>query len=88
MSAPGEYDLDICIQAASALLLLDPWDERAVVALAEGLARSGRKIAARDFLADFAGRYERELEEQPSEDVKRAAVALNPRLVNRNLTNS
>ena len=79
LAAPGEYELDICIQAASALLLLDPWDERAVVALADGLARSGRKVAARDFLADFAGRYERELDEQVSDDVAQAAVALKTR---------
>jgi DNA-binding SARP family transcriptional activator len=79
LAVPGEYDLDICIQAASALLQLDPWDERAVVALAEGLARSGRRVAARDFLADFATRYERELDEQLSDDIRRAAVALNNR---------
>jgi len=76
MASPGEFELDISIQAASALLMLDPWDERAVVAMADGLARSGRRVAARDFITEFASRYERELDEPPSEEFRHAVSSL------------
>ena len=73
MASPGAFESEVSVQAASALLLLDPWDELAVVAMADGLARSGRRVAARNFLTEFATRYERELEEQPSEELRSAA---------------
>jgi DNA-binding SARP family transcriptional activator len=76
MASPGEFDPDVSLQAASALLMLDPWDERAVVAMAGGLAQSGRRVAARNFITDFASKYERELDEEPSEELRRAATAL------------
>jgi DNA-binding SARP family transcriptional activator len=76
LASPGEFEPDVSVQAASALLMLDPWDERAVVAMADGLARSGRRVAARKFITDFAAKYERELDEQPSEEFKHAASAL------------
>jgi DNA-binding SARP family transcriptional activator len=76
MALPGEFELDISVQAASALLMLDPWDERAVVAMADGLARSGRRVAARDFIAEFASRYERELDEPPSDEFRHAVTSL------------
>ena len=43
----GEFELDVSIQAASALLMLDPWDERAIVAMADGLA-GWPEVAARN----------------------------------------
>ena len=72
----GEFELDVSIQAASALLMLDPWDERAVVAMADGLARSGRKVAARDLISTFAENYEREISGEPSAELLQAAHTL------------
>ena len=37
-AAPGQFELDVSVQAASALLMLDPWDERAVVAMADAIS--------------------------------------------------
>jgi DNA-binding SARP family transcriptional activator len=74
--AESEYAPDMCHRAASALLLLDPWDERAVVALAQGLARSGQRVAARKVVVDFAARLEREMNEPASEDFLNAARAI------------
>ena len=44
--------------------------------MADGLARSGRRVAARTFITDFASRYERELDEAPSEEFMQSATAL------------
>ena len=76
VASPGDFAPDVCNRAASALLLLDPWDERAVVALAHGLARSGQRVAARKVVVDYAARLERDLDEQPSRDFMRAARSL------------
>ena len=76
MAPPGQFELDVSVQAASALLMLDPWDERVVVAMADALARSGRRVAARTVLTEFATRYERELDEPLSEELKHAASAI------------
>jgi DNA-binding SARP family transcriptional activator len=78
-ASPIEFSVEVSLLAASALLMLDPWDERAVVAMADGLGRSGRRVAARSLLTDFATRYERELEVEPSEEVARALTAVGPR---------
>jgi ATP/maltotriose-dependent transcriptional regulator MalT/DNA-binding SARP family transcriptional activator len=75
VASPADFAPDVCHRAASALLLLDPWDEKAVVALAHGLARSGQRVAARKVVIDFAARLERELDEQPSGDFVTAARA-------------
>jgi DNA-binding SARP family transcriptional activator len=82
MASPGEFDVDVSIQAASALLMLDPWDERAVVAMADGLARSGRRVAARTLIAEFATRYQRELDELPSEEFRHSASVVGGTLSN------
>jgi ATP/maltotriose-dependent transcriptional regulator MalT/DNA-binding SARP family transcriptional activator len=82
MAMPGEFAPEVSIQAASALLMLDPWDERAVVAMADGLSRSGRRVAARNFITDFANKYERELDEDPSEEFRHAVTALAARWSN------
>jgi DNA-binding SARP family transcriptional activator len=76
VASPGTFELDVSTQAASALLALDPWDEGAVVAMADGLARSGRRVAARNFLKGFVERYQRELNEAPSQELRHAMTAL------------
>jgi DNA-binding SARP family transcriptional activator len=72
---PSSYDLDVAVQAASAIVGLDPYDEAAVLALADCLARSGRRVAARDVVVDYARRLKTELEESPSDAVVSAAHA-------------
>jgi len=67
------YDIEVSIQAASALIALDPYDEGAVLALAESLSRSGRRVAARDLIVDYARRLQAELDEGPSPELTRAA---------------
>ncbi|MGQ0607995.1 MAG: BTAD domain-containing putative transcriptional regulator, partial [Chloroflexota bacterium] len=76
MGAHTSYDIDIALRAASALVNIDPFDEGATIALADCLARSGRKVAARDLLLEFAKHIRDELDEAPSAGLSDAAVAL------------
>lgn len=48
------FDIGVAIDAATALITLDPFDEAATQALAENLARSGRRRAAKDVLIRYA----------------------------------
>jgi DNA-binding SARP family transcriptional activator len=73
------YDADVALRAASALVTIDPFDEAATVALADCLAYSGRKVAARDLLVRFAAHLREELDEAPSADVAGAAAAISSR---------
>jgi DNA-binding SARP family transcriptional activator len=68
--------LDIATLAASALVTLDPFDEQATLALAECLAQSGRRVAARDLVIDFARRLQAEMEEGPSAELEAKARLL------------
>jgi DNA-binding SARP family transcriptional activator len=70
------YDVEVSSQAAAAILLLDPFDETATLALAECLARSGRKVAARKLVIDFARRLQEEMDMDPSPLVTQAAEGL------------
>lgn len=60
------YDLQVSTDAASALITLDPYDETATLALADGLRRSGRNRAARDLLKRYAELIEGDLSEGPT----------------------
>ncbi len=71
--AGSSYDNDVALEAASALVSIDPFDEAATLALAECLSAGGRRVAARDLLLDFARLIRDELDEPPSEAVERAA---------------
>ncbi len=75
MQASG-YELGVSLQAASALVTLDPFDEKAVLALADCLTRSGRRVAARDLIVDYATRLHAELDESPSQALTTAAQAV------------
>jgi DNA-binding SARP family transcriptional activator len=87
LSAGMAYDVDVSISAAMALISLDPFDEGAVIALAKCLADSGRRVAARDVIVDFARRISAELDEEPSADVVAAAQLFGARNgINRHLT--
>ena len=66
-SAGGAYDLQVAIDAATALVALDAFDESATIALAEGLARSGKLVAARKLLAKFMDELRTEFDEDPSD---------------------
>jgi DNA-binding SARP family transcriptional activator len=65
----GTFDTQVAIDAAAALVTLDPFDEAATAALAEGLSRSGRRRAARDLLVTYADQLRAELDDTPSESV-------------------
>jgi DNA-binding SARP family transcriptional activator len=69
------YDAELSALAASALIILDPFDERAILALADSFSRSGRRVAARDIIIDYARRLQSELDESPSDDLITAAQA-------------
>ena len=70
---PVAYDVDVALRAASALVLLDPYDEQATMALAEALSLTGRKVSARRLLVDYANRVRSELGEEVSTRVGIAA---------------
>jgi DNA-binding SARP family transcriptional activator/tetratricopeptide (TPR) repeat protein len=76
LGAPTRHTYEVATRAATALLDLDPYDEAALLALAECLAGSGRRFAARTLLVDYAQRVLRELDEEPSEDLIHAAAGL------------
>jgi DNA-binding SARP family transcriptional activator len=64
---PQHHELGV--RAASALLLLDDFDEAAQVALARRLAATGRRNAARDSITQFCRRLETELQDPPSDEL-------------------
>ncbi|HVL38635.1 MAG TPA: BTAD domain-containing putative transcriptional regulator, partial [Fimbriimonadaceae bacterium] len=70
------YEVEISTQAATALLAIDPFDEQATLALAECLALSGRRVAARDLVVGFAQRLQAELDEPPSPELAARARLL------------
>jgi DNA-binding SARP family transcriptional activator len=72
----GAYECEVSVQAALALLALDPFDESAVLALADGLSRSGRRVAAKQYVADFLLRLQEELDLEPSAKLRTAAASL------------
>ena len=62
---------------------IDPFDEAATLALADCLARSGQRVAARNLLVRYADQVQSELNEEPSSDSwleqgERAAVPVKP----------
>ena len=59
-------DSDLGVRAACALVALDNFDESAQIALADRLAESGRRSAARESIAQFSRRLRDELDEDPS----------------------
>jgi DNA-binding SARP family transcriptional activator len=75
--APGtSFDVEISTHAATALLGLDPYDEGAILALAECLSRSGRRAAAREVVIGFLRRIEIDLELEPTPEFKSAAAGM------------
>ena len=69
------YELRVATRAATALVSLDPYDEPAVLALVECLARSGRRRAARDLVVGFMRKVKSELDEEPSDELEQMAQA-------------
>jgi LuxR family transcriptional regulator, maltose regulon positive regulatory protein len=68
--------VEVAAQAASALLLVDPFDEGALICLAECMSRSGRRAAAQQIVADFARRMASDLDIEPSPQLVDAAKNL------------
>lgn len=76
-SAPSTlFEADIAERAATALILLDPFDEPAILALAETLSRTGRRVAARALMIDFVQRLRAEISEDPSPQFLHTAAGL------------
>ncbi len=67
---------DLGIRAASALIALDPFDEQAYLAIADRLAESGRRVAARELITRYARKLRSELDEPPSADLLSALTSL------------
>jgi DNA-binding SARP family transcriptional activator len=78
------YTHDVAAQAANALLLIDPFDEPALISLAESMHKSGRRAAAHQVIADFARRMASDLDIEPSPELLQTAANLG--LVKRVLT--
>jgi DNA-binding SARP family transcriptional activator len=75
--SPGtSFDLEVAAHAATALLNLDPFDEGAILALAECLNRTGRRAAARRMVADFLKRMESDLDLEPTHEFQAQAAEL------------
>jgi DNA-binding SARP family transcriptional activator len=72
-SPSTSFEVAVSAQAAGALINLDPYDEPAVLALADCLAQSGRRAAAKQVLLDFVNRLESDLDMSPSQDFTDAA---------------
>jgi DNA-binding SARP family transcriptional activator len=66
---------DLAVRAGCALMLLDEFDEAAVVVTARQLASAGRRVAARELIQRFAKRLHAELDEDPS-DVLRGVMSV------------
>jgi len=64
------------MDAAAALVTIDPFDEAATLALAESLSRSGRRRAARELLVNYAAQLRTEFDEAPSKDISEATDRL------------
>jgi len=64
---------ELSIRAATVLLLLDPFDEPAVLALARAFTASGRRAAARKLISDYIESVQAEFGESPSPEVAAAA---------------
>jgi DNA-binding transcriptional activator of the SARP family len=67
---------DLAIRAGCVLLDLDPFDEAACIFVADQQASSGKRIAARDTIVDFARKLQAELDEPPSLELAAALVKL------------
>ena len=64
---PGvSFSVQVAMDAASALVTIDPYDEAATLALADCLSTSGRRIAARQLLVRYAEDVRSELDESPT----------------------
>jgi DNA-binding SARP family transcriptional activator len=70
------FDIQVSMDAAAALIAIDPFDESATLALADALARSGKSVSARNLLVRYADRLRRELDETPSPQLAEAAMSL------------
>jgi len=70
----GTSSADLAVRIGCALLELDPYDETVQLALAEQLAKSGRRPAARAAVMEFARKLKEDLDEPPSAELE-AAIA-------------
>lgn len=58
------FDLETSLGAATALVAMDPYDEQATLLLADCLARTGRRVAAKELLRRYRDEMERDLSEE------------------------
>jgi len=74
----GSDSPDLCVRAASTLMLLDEFDESATLAMVQQLSATGRRSAAREVILRFAEKIQRELDESPSPELSEAIRILTP----------
>ena len=75
--SPGsQFEVDVAAQAATALLALDPFDEAAIVALANCFTQSGRVAAAQRIVVDYVKRLHADLDLPPSSAFHTAVAKL------------
>ena len=84
-SGAAGINTDLSTRVATVLLLLDPFDEPALLALARALFVSGRRAAARKLVGDYIDRVWNEFGEEPSPEV--AAIARSTELYSRSTPN-
>jgi len=70
------YAVEVSGQAAAALLRLDPFDEAAILALANCLTQAGRRAAARTVVVEFLSRLESDLDLEPTPQFRAAMAGL------------
>jgi ATP/maltotriose-dependent transcriptional regulator MalT/DNA-binding SARP family transcriptional activator len=70
------FDVETALAAAAALVTMDPYDETATLALADCLARTGRRVAAKDLLRRYRDQLARDLGDEPSPELSAAARGL------------
>lgn len=76
LQSHAAFDIQTAMDAATALVALDPYDEAANLALAECLSRSGRRRAARELLVRYVDQLRDEFNENPSDNVSDATSRL------------
>jgi DNA-binding SARP family transcriptional activator len=76
LQSSASFEIQVALDAATALVAIDPFDEAATLALADCLSRSGRRIAARRLLVGYADQLRSELDEEPSSTISKVTQRL------------
>ena len=75
-SAGLSFNVEVAAQAATSLLHLDPFDEAAILALADCLNQTGKRVAARQVVTTYLQQLQAELDLQPTDEFRSATAKL------------